>query len=60
MKSENHRAHRGALSSLKANIEFPFRDVTEKIISCAIEVHSKLGPGLLEKLYEEAYPMNSC
>jgi len=26
----------------------------EKIISCAIEVHSSLGPGLMENLYEEA------
>lgn len=34
--------------------EFPLREVTEKIISCAIEVHSALGPGLLESLYEEA------
>lgn len=28
--------------------------VTEGIISAAIEVHSLLGPGLLERLYEEA------
>jgi len=34
--------------------EFPLSDVTEKIISCAINVHSVLGPGLLESLYEEA------
>ena len=34
--------------------EFPLKEVTEKIISCAIEVHSALGPGLLESLYEEA------
>ena len=27
--------------------------VTEKIIGCAIEVHKKLGPGLLESAYEE-------
>jgi GxxExxY protein len=30
------------------------KDITEKIISCAIEVHSILGPGLLESIYEEA------
>ena len=36
------------------NEEFPLKDITEKIISCAIEVHSNLGPGLLEKIYEEA------
>lgn len=34
--------------------EFPLRDVTEKIIACALEVHSTLGPGLLESVYEEA------
>ncbi|HCK67597.1 MAG TPA: hypothetical protein DHW49_15155, partial [Anaerolineae bacterium] len=25
--------------------------LTRKIIACAIEVHKRLGPGLLEKLY---------
>jgi len=34
--------------------EFPLKEVTERIISCALEVHSALGPGLLESLYEEA------
>jgi len=28
--------------------------LTEKIIGCAIEVHSGLGPGLLESTYEAA------
>ena len=28
--------------------------LTRRIIACAIEVHKKLGPGLLEKLYQEA------
>ncbi|MGE5174496.1 MAG: GxxExxY protein [Betaproteobacteria bacterium] len=28
--------------------------MTEAIISCAIEVHRILGPGLLESIYEEA------
>jgi len=27
--------------------------ITEKIIGCAIEVHKRLGPGLLESAYEE-------
>lgn len=27
--------------------------ITRKIIGCAIEVHKKLGPGLLESAYEE-------
>jgi GxxExxY protein len=34
--------------------EFLFKEITEKIISCALEVHSTLGPGLLESVYEEA------
>ncbi|HEY2972447.1 MAG TPA: GxxExxY protein [Pyrinomonadaceae bacterium] len=29
-------------------------DVTEKIIGCAYTVHNKLGPGFLEKVYENA------
>lgn len=28
-------------------------DLTYKIIGCAIEVHKELGPGLLEKVYEQ-------
>jgi len=28
-------------------------EITEKIIQCAIKVHSKLGPGLLESAYKE-------
>ena len=34
--------------------EFPLKEITKRIISCAIEVHSFLGPGLLENVYEEA------
>ncbi|MGC9364764.1 MAG: GxxExxY protein [Fidelibacterota bacterium] len=30
-----------------------FADLTEKIIKVALEVHSQLGPGLLESTYEE-------
>jgi GxxExxY protein len=28
-------------------------EITDKIISCAIKVHKKLGPGLLESSYKE-------
>jgi GxxExxY protein len=28
-------------------------EITRQIIGCAIEVHKKLGPGLLESAYEE-------
>ena len=31
-----------------------WNDVTRRIIGCAMEVHSHLGPGLAEKLYEDA------
>jgi GxxExxY protein len=34
--------------------EYPLKEITEKIIACALEVHSSLGPGLLESVYEEA------
>jgi len=30
-----------------------FEDITEKIIKCAMEVHTSLGPGLLENTYKE-------
>ncbi len=33
---------------------YPFKEITEKILAWAIEVHSILGPGLLESVYEEA------
>ena len=32
----------------------PSSELTERILSCAREVHSGLGPGLLEMTYEEA------
>jgi len=34
--------------------EYPNSDITGQIIACAMEIHSFLGPGLLEKIYEEA------
>jgi GxxExxY protein len=30
-----------------------YKDITDKIIAAAIEVHKNLGPGLLESAYEE-------
>ena len=32
----------------------PRKELTERIIGCAIAVHRALGPGLLEQLYESA------
>ena len=34
--------------------EYPHSDITEKVISAAIEVHRELGPGYLESIYEQA------
>lgn len=34
--------------------EYPYKEITEGIIGAAIEVHTALGPGLLESIYEEA------
>lgn len=33
--------------------ELLYKDITDKIIAAAIEVHKNLGPGLLESAYEE-------
>lgn len=33
-------------------------EITEKVIGCAIEVHRQLGPGLLEKIYENILYIN--
>ena len=30
-----------------------FSELSNKVIGCAIEVHSALGPGLLESTYEQ-------
>ena len=35
-------------------VEADTNTITERIIGCALEVHSDLGPGLLESLYETA------
>jgi len=30
-------------------------DLAYKVVSCAIEVHKQLGPGLLESIYQECF-----
>ena len=51
----NHREHRVIKKfSLCPPKVYPLEDITRGIISCCIEVHSRLGPGLLESIYEEA------
>jgi GxxExxY protein len=37
------------------NIVYYHKELTEKLITSAIEVHRHLGPGLLESAYEECY-----
>lgn len=34
--------------------EFPLKEITDNIISSAVEVHKALGPGLLESVYDDA------
>jgi len=34
--------------------KYPFSEITDKIIRCAIEVHKTLGPGFIESIYEQA------
>lgn len=38
--------------------EMPENAITERIIKCAIEVHRHPGPGLLERVYEDAMVIN--
>jgi glutamate formiminotransferase len=44
------RPQRNTLNTLK---EYQFKEINEKIISCALEIHSSPGPGLLENLYKD-------
>jgi len=55
-EKKNFRFSKSSVNSVVVSSpkEFPLKEVTERIISCAIEVHSTLGPGLLESVYEEA------
>ena len=53
-QQKQKKPQRTQRNTLCAKKEFPLKDITERIISCAIEVHSTLGPGLLENVYDEA------
>jgi GxxExxY protein len=39
----------------KAMTQKEINNLAYKIVSCAIEVHKQLGPGLLESIYEECF-----
>ena len=58
MKPQRPQRNKQKIFSLCTPKEFPLKDITVshrlRIIFCAIEVHSTLGPGLLENVYEEA------
>lgn len=34
--------------------KYPYSEITDRIIKCAIEVHKVLGPGFVESIYEKA------
>jgi GxxExxY protein len=46
----------GVVRSVRALRDVPaaWNELTGRVIACAIEVHATIGPGLLERLYEEA------
>jgi GxxExxY protein len=54
MESTRPYAPYSAPDRLPAEAPPEWNQITEGIIRCAMEVHSHLGPGLLERLYEEA------
>jgi GxxExxY protein len=51
---KNHQPLRTPSNPQGSPKDFPHKDISGRVISCAIEVHSNLGPGLLESVYEEA------
>jgi GxxExxY protein len=50
-KMESQKMQKDSIKTLGDPLS---KELTEKIISSAMEVHSQLGPGLLENVYEEA------
>jgi len=48
------KPQRSQRSPLRSPKGFLFKEITERTTSCALEVHSMSGPGLLESVYEEA------
>jgi len=42
------------LAQINSADEYPLKDLTERVIGAAFEVHNQLGRGFLEKVYENA------
>jgi len=52
-RNESWKCLRGVFECEElSNISMTDRELTEKVIGCAIEVHRVLGPGLLESTYQ--------
>lgn len=49
----NRRERKGGAKNTKKNLFMSENEIAKIIIGCAINVHKKLGPGLLESSYEE-------
>lgn len=50
---QNPRKRKRTDLHLETSMESEFDPLSRRVIGCAIEVHKKLGPGLLESVYEE-------
>jgi GxxExxY protein len=40
---------------MKSKMEYPYQELTERIIGCSIDIHKALGPGLLESVYKRIF-----
>ena len=58
MNHEDHEDHEAKFGSRRFRLPSPLSDEAEdiihRVIGCAIEVHRRSGPGLLESIYKKA------
>jgi GxxExxY protein len=54
MEKDLDATARPHLSDQKPRWEFPHRGLTDRILGAAVQVHCRLGPGFIEKMYENA------
>ena len=40
---------------MKSKMEYPYQELTERIIGCSIDIHKALGPGLLGSVYQRIF-----